>query len=99
MRIGTTPTHTFKLPTEMAGAAKKVRVIYNQLGSKVLAKEILEPQGDTISIKLTQEETLLFHHAHEVEVQLRVLTDDGDALTSDIYVIEPYRCLEESVFE
>jgi hypothetical protein len=83
----------------MAGVASKVRIVYAQFGETVLTKDILEPHGDTIEIKLTQAETLLFHPKRKVEIQLRVLTDDGDALTSDISVIEPYRCLEMRVFE
>lgn len=99
MRIGTTPTHTFTIPSDMVGIAAKVRVVYAQCGEKVLTKDVSAPTGDTVEVKLTQEETLLFHPRKPVEIQLRVLTTTGDAMTSDISVIEPYRCLEKSVFE
>lgn len=100
MRIGTTPTHTFTLPYTVANTAKKVRVIYKQADEVVITKDITLLTGEDVIVKLTQEETLQFHHRKPIEIQLQVLTDDGNALTSDIITRMPYEFLGRSeVFE
>ena len=54
-------------------------------------------EGHQISVKLTQEETFLFNPKLHIEAQVRVLTVDGEAMTSDIMRINPYRVLGEEV--
>lgn len=98
MRIGTTPTHTFTLPANIASTVAKVRVIYAQGNAVVLAKDVAQMTGNDVVLKLTQEETLKFHERKPIEIQLRVLKKDGDALTSDILIKSPYECLESGVF-
>lgn len=98
MRIGTTPTHTFTLPADIAGTASKVRVIYAQGNTSVLTKDITDLTGNAAVVKLTQEETLKFHQRKPVLIQLRVLTNSDDALTSDVMVKSAYECLEKEVF-
>lgn len=99
MRIGTTPTHTFELPPDIAKVATKVRVVYSQNGAKVLTRETEEIEGNSVVFKLTQEETLKFSYSTKISIQLRVLTISGDSLTSSIIVTSPYPCLENEVFE
>lgn len=99
MRIGTTPTHTFTLPAEIASETVKARVTYSQTLYPVLTKEVSELTGNDVVIKLTQEETLKFHNRKPVEIQLRVLTKSGEVLSSDIITKTPYDCLERSVLE
>ena len=53
--------------------------------------------GNTISVKLTQEDTLLLESMKAVEIQIRILTPGGDALSSDIIRILVDRCLESEV--
>ena len=98
MRIGTTPTHTFTLPDDIAGAVQKVRVVYSQGGEVVLTKDVTALDGANVVVKLTQAETLSFHQRKPIDIQLRVLTSVGDALTSDIITRSPYECLESEVF-
>ena len=93
---GTTPRHTFTLPFP-AEHVKKVRIIYAQSGQAVLTKEVDTVDGDSITVSLTQEDTLRFDAAHLVEIQLRVLMDDGQALSSAIIKCSVGRCLEEEV--
>lgn len=97
MRIGTTPTHTFTLPSEIANVAEKVRVVYAQGDTVVLTKDVNALSGNDVIVKLTQEETLKFRHDLRVEIQLRILTSGGEALTSDIVIRKPYECLEKEV--
>ena len=98
MRIGTTPTHTFTLPSDIASTVAKVRAIYKQGDNVVLKKDVTAMTGNDVVIKLSQEETLKFHMRKNVKIQLRVLTKDGDALTSDTIIRTPYECLEKGVF-
>lgn len=97
MRIGTTPTHTFTLPAEIASTVAKVRVIYAQCDEVVLIRDVTTLTGNDVVIKLSQEETLKFHKRKPIEIQLRVLNNSGDALTSDIIIRTPYECLESGV--
>jgi hypothetical protein len=97
MRIGTTPTHTFTLPEDIAAVTAKARVVYSQCNAVVLTKEVTALSGNDVVIKLTQEETLAFHNRRPVDIQVRVLTTGGDALTSDIFTCSCCDCLEKAV--
>lgn len=98
MMCGTTPTHTFTLPFSV-NEIKSVRIIYAQ-GSKPL---FVKEKGDctlennVITVKLTQEDTLLFDYKKRVEIQVRVLTTDDDSIISTIKSISVGRCLEKEV--
>ena len=98
MRIGTTPTHTFTLPADVASTVAKVRVIYSQRDTVVLTKDVTQLTGNAVVLKLTQEETLKFHNRKPVDIQLRVLTTGNNSITSDIITVNPYACLEGEVF-
>ena len=97
---GTTPTHTFTLPFD-TGGIQALKVTYARDGEIVLTKEkancVLE--GDTVSVRLTQEETLLFDNRQLVQIQLRVLLENGDALCSDIYHCHTGMLLDDEVME
>lgn len=98
MRRGTTPKHTFTLPFDTADVAK-VRVIYAQGDEVVLVKceDDVSFEGNDITLKLTQEETLSFSCKTSVKVQIRVLTTAGDALSSDPCIVSVEECLEDEV--
>lgn len=95
---GTTPTHTFKIPLDVSGV-KSVMVIYGQNNVEVFRKETDDCtlEGNSISVTLTQEETLKFNHSHNVQIQIRVLTVTGNALASDIKVVTVGQCLNSEV--
>ena len=98
MRQGTTPTHTFTIPFD-TGIVAKARVIYAQNNAVKIAKK--EPDvkktGNTISVKLTQEETLRLNHKFNTDIQLRILTNQGDSLVSDIITVSTEQCLSDEV--
>ena len=97
---GTTPTHTFKLPFDTA-ICNKVKVVYAQ-DDKVLFKKSAtdcDISGDTISLGLTQEETLMFDCTKPVQIQLEILTGGGDVLKSLIKLVSVGKCLDGEVFE
>ena len=95
---GTTPTHTFKLPFDTA-IVQSAAVLYAQDDVVVLVKEAKDcaMQGNEISVTLTQEDTLLFDCHAKAQIQIRVLTTDGQALASDIRIVRVGKCLSNEV--
>ena len=100
MRRGTTPIHYFEIPFEKA-IIKTVKIIYSQNNKTVLCKNTTdcEIEDGKISVRLTQEETLLFSCKAVVNVQVRILTKGGDALASDIIKVAAFECLDDGVLE
>lgn len=97
MRKGTTPSLTFKLPFEVAMLANaKITLCQEdvQLEKKLCDCETTE---DSLTVKLTQEETFMFDCNSIVKAQLRVVTVSGDALASDIFKILVSQCLDDEV--
>ena len=100
MRLGTTPKHTFTFPFE-TDLIRELKITYSQNKRIVLEKYLADCQVDknSVSYKLTQEETFLFAEDANVECQARVLTTAGDALASNIRIVTAERCLDREVLE
>lgn len=98
MKQGTTPTHTFTLPFETDVVAK-VRVLYAQNGKLKIVKTETDAtkEGNTISVKLTQEETFRLHHSFPTEIQIRVLTLSKEAFVSDVFSVPTDQCFSYEV--
>ena len=83
---GSTPTHVFTLsiPVEEIQA---LRLTYVQDGKTVMDKTEADVKmsGATITLRLTQEETLAFGATTPVSIQLKVLTTGGAVLPSQIF--------------
>lgn len=97
---GTTPTHIFELPFD-TDLIDKVKVVYAQDDRVVFTKEQAECtlEANVVSVKLTQEETLKLDCRKYVQIQLRVLTKEGEALASEIKTVDVKKCLESKVLE
>lgn len=95
---GTTPTHKFKVDIN-TNLINKLRISYEQNGEIVLRKEKKDCQmsGDTIALKLTQEETLKFNAPSNVRVQLHALTTDGNSLATTPVSVPVYILLDKVV--
>lgn len=95
---GTTPTHIFRLPFSVL-AIQDVRVIYAQRDEQILVKETADCtlEGNRISVTLTQEDTFKFDHSKCVQIQVRVSTAGGQALASQIKLIDVDKCLDDEV--
>lgn len=80
---GTTPTHIFTLPFDTE-ILKDVRITYAQSNKPIIEKSIGDCtlNGNELSVKLTQEDTLLLDHRRIVEIQLKVITKDRTVLAS-----------------
>lgn len=95
---GTTPTHTFNLPftTDTISA---LRIAYEQSGKVVLTKETndVETTSKTITVKLTQEETLKFDANVPVRIQLHVRMEDDTTMASVVETVPVYILLDRRV--
>ncbi len=82
IRRGATPQHTFTLPFDNS-FVKSLRIIYTQNNEKVIVKDKADCtfNGKTVSVRLTQRETLRLK-VGEVEIQIRLLTTAGDSIPS-----------------
>ena len=97
---GTTPTHIFQLPMD-TGDLKQIRITYSQLGRTVVEKteRDVRMEGSTITLTLTQEETLAFYHKSGVRFQIKVLTRDGTLLASAVKELSVGEILNTEVLE
>lgn len=97
---GTTPTHTFTLPFD-TGEITALRVSYAQRGLVLLTKSEADCtlSGATVTLTLTQEETLRFAAGERVQIQLRVRCEDGSVLASRVLAASVEDCLLEEVIE
>lgn len=95
---GTTPTHRYTLPFDES-MVRNLRIIYTQGGEKKFVKTLNDCtwEGNTVVVKLTQENTLSFDEMNLVEIQIRALTHEGDAPKSRVIQVNPGRCLEDEV--
>lgn len=98
MRRGTTPTHTFTLPFDVSIVAD-VSVIYQQDKVIIVKKDKSDCSlgGDTISLKLTREETLSFDYLKPVKIQMTIWTPAGDVMVSNIITKAVAECLDYEV--
>lgn len=95
---GTTPTHKFTLPFD-TGIVKTVKVLYAQDDIVVLEKEgeACNCSGNTVTVKLTQEDTFKFDCNKFVQIQVRVITQDDNSLVSEVKCVSVAKCLEDEV--
>ena len=92
---GTTPTLVFQLPFD-AVKVKTASVVFAQNGRVVLEKKANEWSDKDIRFALTQEETFMFD-AGIAQVQVRVLTQDGKAMATEINKVDVLPSLSNEV--
>ena len=99
MRRFTTPTHIFTLPFETE-IIKAARVVYAQSEEIILAKGLSECalEGNTVTVRLTQEETAKFDcKKNYVEIQMHLLDTEGNSLVSQPLKVAVEKCLDSEV--
>lgn len=98
MRIGTTPTHTFELPFNVA-VIDAVEITYCQNKKIVLQKNEDDcTMGENIvAVTLSQQDTFKFTPDVNVEIQIRIVGTDGNVYASDIMCVSCGRCLSDEV--
>ena len=97
---GTTPTHIFRLPID-TGTIRQLRITYSQNDSVVLeaTEADVTLDGSEIRYRLTQEATLKFNPGSRVELQLKVLTEDGNVMASKVMQLSVSKILNTEVLE
>lgn len=95
---GSTPTHIFTVPIDTK-LLTCVHIVYAQNDTVVLVKhtEDCELDGYKITTTLTQEETFLFDCSKNVQIQLRLKTNDNTVLSSEVMTVYVGKCLENEV--
>jgi hypothetical protein len=96
---GTTPTFIFSLPFDVSNIKSAYITIKSRWTEVEKAVTDCSLNGTTITVKLTQEETLALPESQIAGVQLRVLTNDNEALASDVFPIKVEEILKEGVIE
>ena len=78
---------------------KSIRIVYAQNTRTVLVKNTEDVTiGDkSVSVRLTQEETRRFSPTGNADIQVRILTVQGDALASDIIRVPVQDVLDNEV--
>lgn len=101
MRPFTTPVHKFQFKKLDPAILRNLKVTYVQDKRIVLEKYLadMEVNGNVVSCKLTQEETGLFSDRSSVKIQLRPLTEGGDALISRVFTVGVQECLDDEVLK
>ena len=98
MTRGTTPKHTFYFGYELP-EINALFVTYAQDGETVIEKNLadVEIAGDrkSLSLSLTQEETLAFNEGTQVEVQIRFKDSEGSAYSTVPAQLTAGRILKE----
>lgn len=82
---GSTPTHEFELPFP-TNLVENIIITYEQNDTVIVEKKGDEVIRDEYSVKasLTQEETLKFEKDKIVKIQLKVKTNEGEVIPSEI---------------
>lgn len=95
MRQGTTPTIQITINDIDLNEMQNIYVVFEQNGY-ILKKESsdLDIEGNTISVSLSQEETLNFKEG-TCNIQLRMITKGGAAIASPIKTTKVYRVLNK----
>lgn len=93
---GTTPKLEFTIPFDTSQLAEAYITI-SQKGSIVIDKPLSEIicDGNVMSLHLTQEETLKLKADSIAEIQIRVRTNLGEALASNIIQVSTERILKD----
>lgn len=96
---GSTPTLKFELPLEIDNNVTKLRLTFKQNGEIVFEKTekdiVINEQFFTV--RLTQEETLMFDSSCPIRMQVKIRTTDGNVVPSDVVLIECKDVLSEEI--
>lgn len=93
---GTTPSLTFTLPFDTTNI-EVLWVTFSQDNNEVftLLKSDCVLDGNTITVNLTQSQTLSLLGNQMVHIQVRIKTSDGKALASNILTTSVQRILKD----
>ena len=95
---GTTPTHVYTLPFDCS-VITALRINYAQHDERLFCKDKDDCvcDGNEVKCTLTQEDTLKFQCGEYAQVQIKVLTNGGEVLVSEIIKVLVEKCIDEDV--
>lgn len=95
---GTTPTHIFNIPFDTS-LVDEIKITYAQEDEIILIKGTTDCtlENSTISVTLSQEDTFKFDHTKAVQIQVRILTVNGEAFASIVEKVGVSKCLDDEV--
>ena len=95
MRRGTTPTLTFTLPVDPS-IIECLFITFSQNREIILEKNINDCEfiDGALQVTLSQKETLSFN-VGAIDTQIRLKTNDGSAMASNVVVAEIRNCLKD----
>lgn len=98
MYRGTTPVLNFKFPFNL-DTLQDIYVTFEQRNGTEFDKTLEDAQvdGDTLTLNLTQQDTLKLKHDRPLLIQIRAKTPDGVALASHIITVDVNEILKEGV--
>jgi hypothetical protein len=93
---GTTPTLTFTFPFEK-DEIKSLSVVFVQCGLIRLEKTLkdVEIENNVLTVRLSQEDTLCYWDNHDIDIQIRAVTNEGEAFASKIITTTAERILKD----
>lgn len=97
--IGTTPELTFNLPFDTS-IIKNLYITFKDRNKAIVLEKTeadCTMNNNSVTVELSQEETLQFEKRTKVRVQLRIKTTNDKALKSNIIVIDIGDLLKEGV--
>lgn len=100
MRRGTTPTLTFNLPFQ-SYEYDYVEIYFAQNDELLFEKKSSDCviEGNTLQVRLTQEDTYKLNAEEKLEIQLRFGFPDGSVDATDIIKCKVKDILDEEVME
>ena len=92
---GTTPIHTFELPFR-ASELSSAYITYSQSGKVKFEKQLsdCECEGNKLSVRLTQAETLSLRPYYNTDIQIAVKCDEV-VMRSDIITVPTEHILKD----
>lgn len=95
IRRGTTPTHVFTVDVDLTQATA-LYITYKQSDRIVIEKTLADCTitATTVTVELTQAESLKFAITSPVEIQIRAKFEDGTAIASNIMEADVGRILK-----
>ena len=100
MRKGTTPFFECELPFNV-GLVKTAKLTISQKDNILIEKykDDFEIIDNVLRYRMSQEETFLFENNSEAKAQLRVLTMNDEAFSTDPLVFRVFTCLDNEVLK
>lgn len=95
---GTTPYVSFTLPFDVS-ILKNAYITFSQNDNVIVEKNLSDciKNQNVLEVKLTQEDTLKFKALNNVEIQIRGITNEGEAIASEIRRTYIYKIHKDGV--